>query len=194
MLSFIAAVFFLLITPGPGVLSIAGVGVAFGVAPGLRYLAGLLLGNNLVGLMVITGLAASALAVPGLREVLLIASVAYLSWLALRIARSGNRIGFIEQTHSPGFIDGVLLQLINPKAYVVNTALFTGFALWPNDWWFEVAVKLALFNLLWLPIHLLWLWAGVSLRRLDLSDATQSRINISMATAMMAVVLLALLS
>jgi threonine/homoserine/homoserine lactone efflux protein len=153
-----------------------------------------MLGNNQVGLAVITGVAASLLAVPGLREVLLVASVAYLSWLALRIARSGNRIGFITQQTPPSFIDGVLLQLINPKAYVVNTTLFTGFLIWPENWWFEVAVKLAVFNLMWLPIHLLWLWAGVRMRQLELSDVLQSRINLGMAAAMMAVAALALFS
>ncbi|MGB0867780.1 MAG: LysE family translocator, partial [Granulosicoccaceae bacterium] len=179
--------------PGPGVLSTAGVGVAFGAVAGLRYVAGLMLGNNLVALAVISGVAASALAVPGLRQLLLIASVVYLSWLALQIARSGKRIGFITQASAPGWHDGVLLQLINPKAYVVNTALFTGFSLWPDQWWLEVTIKLLVFNLLWLPIHLLWLWAGLSLRKLELSDANQARINLGMAAAMMGVVLLALL-
>ena len=44
MLSFTAAVILLLITPGPGVLSIAGVGAAYGWRDGLRYAIGLFLG------------------------------------------------------------------------------------------------------------------------------------------------------
>ncbi|MGB0853473.1 MAG: LysE family translocator, partial [Pikeienuella sp.] len=36
MLTFAAAVFFLLITPGPGVLSLAGVGASFGYRAGAR--------------------------------------------------------------------------------------------------------------------------------------------------------------
>ena len=38
MLTFAAAVFLLIITPGPGVLSTAGVGAAFGWRKGLFYL------------------------------------------------------------------------------------------------------------------------------------------------------------
>ncbi|MEP4336194.1 MAG: LysE family translocator, partial [Roseobacter sp.] len=45
MLTFAAAVFFLIITPGPGVLSAAGVGAAYGMRSGLRYVLGLFIGN-----------------------------------------------------------------------------------------------------------------------------------------------------
>ncbi len=58
MLTFALAVFFLIITPGPGVLSVAGVGSAFGSGPGARYIAGLFVGTNLVALAVVSGMAA----------------------------------------------------------------------------------------------------------------------------------------
>ena len=58
MLTFAAAVFFLIVTPGPGVLSLAGVGSGFGAPAGRRYLLGLFLGNNLVFLAVASGVAA----------------------------------------------------------------------------------------------------------------------------------------
>ena len=86
MLTFAAAVFLLIITPGPGVLSTAGVGAAFGWRQGLFYVGGLCAGTNLVSLAVISGLAAIILAEPVVRTVLLFASSAYLGYLALRIA------------------------------------------------------------------------------------------------------------
>jgi threonine/homoserine/homoserine lactone efflux protein len=127
MLEFALAVFFLIVTPGPGVLSTAGVGAAYGVRPGLAYVAGLFLGTNLVALAVVSGLAAAALAVPWLRAVLLWGSAAYLLWLAARIALAGAKIAFIHPERPPGALAGVALQVINPKAYAVNTALFSGF-------------------------------------------------------------------
>ena len=57
MLSFIVVVILMFITPGPGVLSLAGTGAAFGWRQGLRYMAGLWVGHFLVSLAVITGLA-----------------------------------------------------------------------------------------------------------------------------------------
>lgn len=193
MLSFAIAVFFLLITPGPGVLSTAGVGAAFGYTAGLRYLAGLFVGTNLVALAVISGLAAIVLSAPLLRTVLLVASSAYLGYLALRIALSGTRIRFMEVTAAPGARDGVLLQLINPKAYVVNTTLFTGFAFADAGLAAETTLKLVIVNAIWVPIHLLWLMAGVQLQRLDLGPRVQLAVNGTMAALMLALVALAAL-
>ena len=194
MLTFAAAVFFLLITPGPGVLSTAGVGAAFGRGAGSRYILGLFVGSNLVALAVVTGLAALVLSHPPVRAALLWASAAYLVWLAARIAFAGSRISFIERPAPPGVRGGIMLQAINPKAYAVNTTLFTGFAFWPGSAAAEIAVKLLIFNAVWVPIHFLWLAAGVSLRRLDLSPGAQLAINIVMAGSMLAVVGLAALA
>lgn len=191
MFTFAAAVFFLLITPGPGVLSTAGVGSGYGHRAGLRYLTGLFVGTNLVALAVVTGLAAILLSDPRIRTVLLWASAAYLLYLAARIAFSGSRIGFIEATKPPGFFGGVALQAINPKAYAVNTALFTGFAFWPSSLVMETVIKFVIINAIWIPVHLAWLWAGVTVRRLELPDRVQFAINVTMALAMLMVVGLA---
>ncbi|MBK8763093.1 MAG: LysE family translocator [Burkholderiaceae bacterium] len=192
MLTFTIAVFFLLITPGPGVLSTAGVGSGFGYRAGVSFLAGLFVGSNLVALLVISGLAALLLSVPWLRTGLLIGSVAYLVYLAWRIAFSGSQITFIHKASAPGFINGVTLQAINPKAYLVNTALFTGFAFWPQSLLTETLIKFAIINLIWVPIHVLWLWFGVTLRRLQLPGRVQAAINAFMALSMLIVVALAL--
>lgn len=194
MLSFVAAVFLLLITPGPGVLSLAGVGSAYGYGHGFRYLVGLFIGTNLVCLGVISGLAAVMLAQPGLRTVLTLVSVGYLLWLALRIAFAGTKLAFIERARPPGIRGGILLQAVNPKAYVVNTTLFSGFAFMAARPALEMGAKLVLLNLIWISIHILWLWLGVSLRRMNLSAGAQRAINIAMAIAMLGVVALAALS
>ena len=194
MLEFAAAVFFLIITPGPGVLSTAGVGSTYGYRAGLAYVGGLFVGNNLVCALVLSGVAAAALAVPGLRTILLFGSVAYLLWLASRIAFAGARIGFAEPKAPLGFWNGVALQPINPKAYAVNATLFSGFAFMPDALLIENALKLLILNAIWVPIHLFWLRAGVTLRRLNLAPKTQRLINFAMAGSMLLVVGLALFS
>ena len=192
MLEFALAVVFLIITPGPGVLSAAGVGAGFGYRAGFAYLAGLWMGNNLVTAIVISGVAAAALALPWLRAILQWGSAAYLLWLAAKIAFAGAKIAFIHSERAPGFWNGLALQPINPKAYAVNTALFSGFAFMPDALMAETAIKLVVVNVIWLPIHLAWLWAGVSLRRLNLAPGTQRAINMGMAAAMLAVVAIAM--
>lgn len=194
MLTFAVAIFFLIVTPGPGVLSLAGVGSGFGAAAGRRYLLGLFLGNNLVLLAVITGVAALILADPRIRTVLFIASTAYLLYLAARIAFAGARIAFIERSAPPGVRGGILLQVINPKAYAVNTAVVSGFNFMPDNAVLEMVLKALILNAIWLPIHFGWLGAGITLRRMALSPRTQRIVNFCMAGAMLIVVALAVWS
>ena len=192
VLTFAIAVFLLIITPGPGVLTLAGVGSAFGYKPGIQYLIGLFIGTNLVALAVVTGLAAVLFTYPTLRDVLLVLSVGYMLFLAYKIAFAGSKVAFIGAKTAPGVFGGLMLQAINPKAYVVNTSLFTGFEIWPDNFVAEITAKFILMNIIWISIHFLWLYAGVSLHRLNLSAKSQFIINICMALAMLSVVGLAL--
>lgn len=193
-LIFLAAVFFLLITPGPGVLTTAGVGAAFGASPGYRYVAGLFVGTNLVALAVVTGLAALVLTLPALQWILLTVSALYLVYLALRIAFAGSKIAFVTSRNAPGFINGIALQAINPKAYVVNTTLFTSFPFAGQTPLVEILLKFLIINAVWIPIHLLWLSAGIYLQQLNLSPRKQRTINVFMAVSLLLVVALAALA
>ena len=95
MLSFITVVILMFITPGPGVLSLAGTGAAFGWRQGLKYMAGLWIGHLVVSLAVITGLAAIILAEPIIRAVLAFLCAGYFGYLALHIAFAKSKIAFI---------------------------------------------------------------------------------------------------
>ena len=156
-------------------------------------MAGLCAGTNLVSAAVITGLAAIILAEPVVRTVLLFASAGYLGYLAVRIATAGAKIAFI-QTAAPGFLAGMMLQFINPKAYAVNTTLFTSFAFYPDSFAVETGLKLIIMNIIWLPLHLLWLYAGVRLNTLNLPARAQKLINLLMAACLLAVVVLSVWS
>ena len=187
MIAFALAVFLLLVTPGPGVLSLAGVGAAFGWRQGISYLSGLFIGNNLVCIAVISGLATMILASPSIRMALMIISAAYLGYLAFRIAFSGAKIAFI-QSPKPGLGTGTTIQLINPKAYAVHITLFSGFAFYPNDFFIETAVKLLIANVIWILIHFFWLYLGVKINQLELPEKIQRNINVFMAICLLAVV------
>ena len=191
MITFAFAVLFLIITPGPGVLSTAGVGSAFGRTAGIRYVTGLFIGNNLVALAVVSGLAAVVLAIPMVRNILFALSALYLLYLAFRIATAGAKIAFIESSREPGIWAGITLQMINPKAYAVNTAIFSGFPFMPDALFLETVLKFTILNAIWIPTHLLWLAAGILIKRLELAPHIQFRINLLMAGAMLVVVVLA---
>ena len=194
MLAFCLAILLLLISPGPGVLSTAGVGAAFGFRAGLRYVVGLFVGTNLVAIAVVSGLATIVLTNVWARNTLLIMSTIYLLYLAARIAFAGSRIAFIVADRQPGIRAGILLQTINPKAYAVNATLFSGFAFMPESLFTETLIKFLIINLIWIPVHLLWLSAGSAAHQLNLRPRTQFLINCGMAVAMLTVVALALVS
>ena len=194
MLTFAAAVFFLIITPGPGVLSAAGIGAAYGFKSGLRYVLGLLIGNNIVIIAVVSGVATLVVTTSSVRSVRFLLSTTYLIYLAFRIAFAGSELAFITADTKPGILTGILLQTINPKAYVVNTALFSGFSIFPEALASEVIWKLLIVNAIWLPIHFIWLWLGTILKKMDLNTKYRKLINIIMAASLLIVVALAFLS
>ncbi len=194
MLAFAVAIFFLMITPGPGVLSLAGVGSAFGPRAGWSYGVGLFFGSNAVMIAAALGLAALLQTNDASRFVFIGLSTGYLLYLAARIALTGSKIAFIEAIRPPGIAGGVTLQAFNPKAYAVGAFVFSNFPMTPGNHAAEIAIKLVILNLIWVPIHIGWMYAGVGLHALNLAPASQRAINIAMAVAMLIVVALALRS
>ena len=72
MLTFILAVCALVATPGPALLSILGIGSAFGYKEGLTYAAGIVVGGNIVRLLAVSGLVALLNAFPKIHLLLTI--------------------------------------------------------------------------------------------------------------------------
>ncbi len=145
-----------------------------------------------MALIVVSGLAAIILAIDWMRTLLLVLSVLYLTSIAVRIALAGNRIALIDASGIPGIRAGLLLQVINPKAYAVNITWFSGFVLIPESLLTETLLKFVVINAIWIPIHLGWLGLGNLVNQLDLSPGTHRLINYAMSAAMMIVVVLAL--
>jgi len=69
----------------------------------------------------------------------------------------------------------------------VNTALFSSFAFYPESFVVETSLKLVISNLVWVPLHMLWLYAGVKVKKLNLAEAVQRQINFVMAGCLIAV-------
>src|SRR5215213_11782161 len=73
-------------SPGPATISLTAAGSAYGVRRSLGYLTGIVAGTAVVLVAIATGITAALLAVPVLRTVLVVLSVAYILWLAYHIA------------------------------------------------------------------------------------------------------------
>jgi threonine/homoserine/homoserine lactone efflux protein len=194
MLAFGMAVFLLMLTPGPAILMIINTGINNGFRRSIQFVIGIIFGANIVALSVILGLASLILNYPILRLILLIFSSAYLIYLALKILRQS----FINSANLPNkklnFGNGIIIQLLNPKNYLVQIALFSGFLIWPSDFILEVIYKILIANLIWIPGHLAWLALGASVKTFKFSKATMNYINFIMALLILSVIFLAILN
>ena len=193
MLTFAIAVFVLAATPGPTLLSILGTGAAFGFRVGLNYVAGALVGANVVILLVISGLANFLEGLPQIRVILIFISLCYLSYIAFQIATSNSNSGLERTTNLVGFKDGVIIQLINPKAYAVALALFSGFPFSKQTLFVEIYLKLLITNVIFIPAYLAWLLAGVKLNSLNLSHKKVRKVKITLAFLMLVAALVSVL-
>src|SRR5690348_4697775 len=112
-------------SPGPATISLTAAGSAYGVRRSAGYLAGIVAGTTAVLIAVATGITAALLAVPALRAVLIVASGAYILWLAYHIATAPpHGSAPTEAKDSPSLAGGALLGVANPKAWIAIAAVF----------------------------------------------------------------------
>ena len=194
MVAFALAVFFMITTPGPAVLALAGVGATFSFKDGLRFLVGLTIGYLLVWAFVITGLASVVFSVSYMRTIFLVISSGYLIYLSFKIMMKGSKIAFIRPENLPNFMDGIILQLVNPKAYAFHSILLSGFVIYPNDIILETICKFIVMNAIWIPLHLVWLFMGASIKKVNLDPYIQRKINLVMGLSLFLVAILSFLS
>ena len=190
MIAYIIISFLMMVTPGPGVLSLAGVGAGFGWRVGMMYLIGLFLGTNGVAILVVLGFKQFLFEIEGVELTFLFLSLSYLSFLSWRIATSENKTGFKQSLKAPKLYEGIFLQFVNPKAYVVQGHLFVVLSLGIASYNVEIITKFIIVNSIWIPIHLLWLWLGISLKKWSLGVNKQVWVNRGMGLSLFAVVIL----
>ena len=190
MIAYIIISFLMMVTPGPGVLSLAGVGAGFGWKVGMMYLIGLFFGTNGVALLVVLGFKQFLFEIEGVELTFLFLSLSYLSFLSWRIATSENKTGFKQSLKAPKLYEGIFLQFVNPKAYVVQGHLFVVLSLGMASYNAEILTKFFIVNSIWIPIHLFWLWLGISLKRWSLASNKQVWVNRGMGLSLFAVVIL----
>ena len=193
VLSLILASLAVMGSPGPATISIAAVGSAFGVVRAIPYLVGLVAGAVGVLLVVALGLSAALLSLPAIGPALTIASVAYVIYLAWRIATAPPLASLDPARVPPSLWGGFVLGIANPKAYVAIAAVFAAnrVTVEPTT---DAVAKTAVLVAMIVVIHVVWLLAGTVLARL-LTNPTIGRIaNIGLAAAMLLASLAALLS
>lgn len=151
-------------TPGPANLALMAAGARYGLVPVLPFVAGVALGKQLIIWPVGFGLMSYAVRYPWLFEALKWASVLYILWLAWRIVnlRLSEREG---PASVPGFSAGLPVHPLNPKAWAMVTAAFTGFVTPDTPALTATALIAVIFLGLQVLLHPFWALAGARIAR-----------------------------
>ena len=125
-LSFIPFAFSQVATPGPANMAMLATGARFGFRAALPFVAGVILGKQLIIWPIGYGIMEVASQIPLLFEILKFLSAFYIIWLAWRVANMRLSSGE-HSVDAPGFWSGLLVHPLNPKAWAMILVGFTNF-------------------------------------------------------------------
>lgn len=172
-------------TPGPNNISSAAMGVNYGYKNTSRYLVGISSGFFI--LMCICGLLSGGLSelIPGFERILAIIGSLYIAWLAWHTFRSSysfNGEDNEEKTSKPlGYINGLLLQLVNPKAIIYGITIYSAFLREMPVNAFSLLLTALIFALLAYAATSTWALFGTLIRRFMSNKIARLAINIVLA-------------
>ncbi|HBF32308.1 LysE family translocator [Rhizobium sp.] len=108
-------------TPGPNNTMVAASGATYGMARSLPVIAGITFGVTTI-MLVVSAFGASFIVYPAVGVTLKWLGIAYLLWLAWKIASAEPARGSADATAKGtplSFLQGALFQFINPKLWVM---------------------------------------------------------------------------
>ena len=176
------------ITPGPNNLMLMASGANFGFRRTLPHMLGV--GLGFTGMVTLVGLGLVGLfeAYPLSYDILKVVSVVYLVYLAWKIATSAAPAGSEVEQGGEGkpitFLQAVLFQWVNPKAWTMALTALTVYA--PSQNFGAVLLVAAVFGLINLPCVGCWTLLGQQLQRLLTSRRRLVIFNVSMAVLLVA--------
>lgn len=113
-------------SPGPNTTLSTALAANGGLRAAMRFVCAVPVGWSLLLLLTAAGLGALIHAAPTLRAVVKTLGIAYLLWLAFKLSRSGQ-LGRADAAQlRVGFWQGVALQFVNIKAWLLALTLVAG--------------------------------------------------------------------
>jgi threonine/homoserine/homoserine lactone efflux protein len=172
------------ITPGPNNLMLMASGANFGFRRTIPHMLGVGIGFVVMILLVGTGLIGVFDAYPITHNILKAVSVAYLLWLAWRIANAAP----VEPGQPGGrpmtFLQAAAFQWVNPKAWTMALTAITAYT--PDRSFAAIAVVGLIFGLINLPSVGSWTVMGQQMARFLQSPMRLRAFNWLMAALLVA--------
>jgi threonine/homoserine/homoserine lactone efflux protein len=151
-------------TPGPANMALLATGARFGFRAALPFVAGVALGKQFIIWPIGFGLMELAQSAPLMFTALKYISAAYIFWLAWKVANLRLGQGNAD-AKAPGFLAGLIVHPLNPKAWALIIGSFTAFVgpdIPPLTATATVAVVLFACQI---ALHPLWTYGGAALAR-----------------------------
>ncbi|HJE30619.1 MAG TPA: LysE family translocator [Pseudomonas nitrititolerans] len=195
LLPFLIFAFVASITPGPTNILVLGHGAHFGLRATLPLVLGASLAAALIVLLVGLGLGEALQRYPRVQQAMSLLGALWLSWLAWKLLRSAAQsFEAASATHRElGPLGAALLQLVNPKVWMMAVAVVSVFAAGSADKALRVAQLSFVFLLMTLPCMSVWALLGAGSARLLQSPQRVRRFNQLLAILLLASTWLALL-
>ncbi|WP_170373310.1 LysE family translocator [Ruegeria arenilitoris] len=179
LLALVAFAFVSSITPGPNNLMLMASGANFGFRRTIPHMLGIGLGFMLMVLLVGAGLVQVFEAYPVSHVILKIASVAYLLFLAWRIANAAPAKGPGHAGRPMTFLQAAAFQWVNPKAWAMALTATTAYA--PGQTLQAIALVAIVFGCVNLPSVSTWTVLGQQMARVLTNRRRLTVFNWSMA-------------
>ncbi|MCW4148209.1 LysE family translocator [Halomonas sp. 18H] len=167
------------VTPGPNNLMLMASGANFGFRKTLPHMLGIMVGVSMMVLVVGGGLMSLFDAYPLLSKVLQAVSIAYLLWLAWKIANAAPLKASDEKGTPMTFLQAAAFQWVNPKAWAMCLSAITLYA--PDRTLLSVVMVACVFAMVSFPAISIWAWLGLVVRQWLTSPKRNRAFNITMA-------------
>jgi threonine/homoserine/homoserine lactone efflux protein len=151
-------------TPGPNTTLSTALAANLGLKRAMRFVVAVPIGWGLLFTLCAGGLGALVVAVPLLRQAIQVAGVAYLLWLAYKMA-SASSLGEADASRlNVTFWQGVALQFLNIKAWMLGLTVTAGWLAGREDALARFAITLPLMLAFGFFSNLLYATMGSLLR------------------------------
>jgi len=129
-------------TPGPNTTLSTAIAANRGLRGAMRFVCAVPTGWAGLFVLCALGVGGLVLAVPALRWGVLVVGVGYMLWLAWRLAGSRTLGQADERSMQVSFIEGVALQFVNIKAWMLALAVVAGWIAGQPDWLMRLVMVL----------------------------------------------------
>ena len=171
-------------TPGPNNLLLAASGANFGIRRTIPHVLGIVSGFPLLVLAVGLGLGTVFQRHPDVHTALKFVGGAFLVYLAWRIATAGHGTTGMARGRPMTFVEAVLFQWVNPKAWAMALTAITVYA--PDRSLAAILLVAAIFGAINLPTVSTWTVIGQQIRRFLGSPARLRAFNWTCAALLVA--------